>query len=75
MMFSAVAARRRGAMARRLAWDFPRGGEAHAGVPAAVWFTPLLTNPDVVAGLRRAARPFLSDSSTMSPGRYAERLS
>jgi hypothetical protein len=32
-------------------------------------------DPDVVAGLRRAAGPFLSDSSTMSPGRYAERLS
>jgi hypothetical protein len=42
---------------------------------AAVWFTPLLTSPDVVAGLRRADEPFLSDSSTMSPGRYAERLS
>jgi hypothetical protein len=32
-------------------------------------------DPDVVAGLRRAAGPFLSDSSTMSPGRFAERLS
>jgi hypothetical protein len=50
MMFSAVAARRRGAMVRRLAWDFPRGGDAHAVVSAAVWFTPLLTDPDVVAG-------------------------
>ena len=58
-----------------LAWDFPRGGDAHAVVSAAVWFTPLLTNPDVVAGLRRAAGPFLSDSSTMSPGHFAERLS
>jgi hypothetical protein len=53
----------------------PRGGDVHAVVPAAVWFTPLLINPDVVAGLRRAAGPFLSDSSTMSPGRFAERLS
>ena len=26
---------------------------------AAVWFTPLRTNPHVVAGLRRAAGPFL----------------
>jgi hypothetical protein len=94
LMFSAVAARRRGAMVRRLAWDIPRGGDASAVVPAtvaaalgegdygaavvfgkslgslaapvvaergpaAVWFTPLLTNPDVVAGLRRATGPFL----------------
>jgi hypothetical protein len=84
LMFSAVAARRRGAMVRRLAWDFPLGGDAPAVVStavaaaldeggygaalvfgkslgslaapmvaervlAAVWFTPLLTNPDVVA--------------------------
>jgi hypothetical protein len=28
-----------------------------AVVSAAVWFTPLLINPDVVAGLRRAAWP------------------
>jgi hypothetical protein len=50
MMFSAVAA-----MVRRLTWDFPRGGDAHAVVSA--------------------AEPFLSDSSTMSPGRFAERHS
>ena len=85
LMFSAVAARRRGAMVRRLAWDIPRGSDASAVVPAtvaaalgegdygaavvfgkslgslaapvvanrgpaAVWFTPLLTDPDVVAG-------------------------
>jgi hypothetical protein len=61
----------------RLAWDIPRGGDAHAVVLGAVWVMPLLTNPDVVAGLRRATTsgPFLSGSSTMSPGRCAERLS
>ena len=37
-------------MVRRLARDFPRGSDAHAVVSAAVWLTPLLTNPDVVAG-------------------------
>jgi hypothetical protein len=46
-----------------LAWDFPRGGDAHAGVLAAVWFTPLLINPDVVAGC------------AVPPGRCTERHS
>ena len=36
LMFSAVAARRRAAMVRRLAWDIPRGGDASAAVPATV---------------------------------------
>ena len=99
LMFSAVAARRRGATVRRLAWDFPLGDDPHAVVSAAVaaaldeedteaavvfgkslgslaasvvaerglaavWFTPLLTDPDVVAGLRRAGQPFLLAGGT-----------
>ena len=49
-------------MVGRLAWDFPRGGDAHAVVLGAVWVTPLLTNRDVVAGLRRAVpERFLDD--------------
>jgi hypothetical protein len=59
-------------MVRRLAGDIPRGGDAHAVVLGAMWVMPLLTNPDVVAGLRRAVP---ERSSTMSPGRCAERLS
>lgn len=112
LMFSAVAARRRGATVRRLAWDFPLGGDASAAVSAtvaaaldeggygaavifgkslgslaapvvaerglaAVWFTPLLTNPDVVAGLRRAAGPFLLTGGTADEywdGRLARSL-
>jgi hypothetical protein len=31
---------------------------------AAVWFTPLLTNPDVVAGLHQAVGPFLLAGGT-----------
>jgi hypothetical protein len=111
-MFSAVAARRRGAMVRRLAWDFPLGGDASAGVSAAVaaaldegdyraavvfgkslgslaapvvaerglaavWFTPLLTDPDVVAGLRRTEAPFLLAGGTADEywnGRLARSL-
>jgi hypothetical protein len=112
LMFSAVAARRRGATVRRLAWDFPRDGDLQAMVLAAVaaaldeggyeaavvfgkslgslaapvvaerglaavWFTPLLTNPDVVAGLRRAAGPFLLAGGTADEywdGRLARSL-
>jgi hypothetical protein len=112
LMFSAVAARRRGATVRRLAWDFPLAGDPHAVVPAAVaaaldeedyeaavvfgkslgslaasvvakrglaavWFTPLLTDPDVVAGLRRAEEPFLLAGGTADDywdGRLARSL-
>lgn len=94
LMFSAVAAQRRGAVTRRLAWDFDHGGELHAMVGEAVaaaldeegtgeavvfgkslgsmaaavvaeralpaiWFTPLLTDPPVVAALRSATAPCL----------------
>jgi len=44
---------------------------------AAVWFTPLLTNPDVVAGLRRAGGPFLLAGGTADEywdGRLARSL-
>lgn len=112
LMFSAVAARRRGAMVRRLAWDFPPDSDAQAMVSAAaaaaldegayeaavvfgkslgslaapvvaerrmaaVWFTPLLTNPGVVAGLRRATGPFLLAGGTADEywdGRLARSL-
>jgi hypothetical protein len=112
LMFSAVAARRRGAMVRRLAWDFPLGADASAAVSAAVaaamdegdyetavvfgkslgslaasvvaerglaavWFTPLLTNPGVAAGLRRATGPFMLAGGTADEhwdGRLARSL-
>ena len=49
-------------MVGRLAWDIPCGGDAHAVMLGTVWVTPLLTNPDVVAGLRRAVpERFLDD--------------
>ncbi|HTU07583.1 MAG TPA: hypothetical protein VMG13_18670 [Trebonia sp.] len=102
LMFSAVAARRRGAEVRAVAWEFERGAEAHAmvartvaaaldeeapkdavvfgkslgsmaapviaerGLPA-VWFTPLLTDPAVVAALGGAAGPFLLAGGTADP--------
>jgi hypothetical protein len=112
LMFSAVAARRRGGTVRRLAWDFPLAGDPQSLVSAAVaaaldegdygaavvfgkslgslaapvvaergltavWFTPLLTNPDVVAGLRHAEGPFLVAGGTADEywdGRVARSL-
>ncbi len=94
LMFSGVAARRRGAAVRGVTWDFERGDEPHAMVTAtvaaaldegehgatvvfgkslgsmaapvvadrglaAVWFTPLLTDPATVTAMRRAAGPCL----------------
>jgi hypothetical protein len=44
---------------------------------AAVWFTPLLTDPDVVAGLRQAGGPFLLAGGTADEywdGRLARSL-
>ena len=39
-----------------------------------MWFTPLLTNPDVVAGLRRATGPFLlAGAAPTSTGTAASR--
>jgi len=90
LMFSSVAAHRRGAAVRRLTWDFERRGGLPAMVAAtveaaldeeapgdavvfgkslgsmaapvvaerglaAVWFTPLLTDPAVAAALRESA--------------------
>jgi hypothetical protein len=99
LMFSAVAADRRGAVTRPVTWDFGTSAELHAMVAstvaaaldedgadgedaaetvvfgkslgtmaapvvadrglAAVWFTPLLTDPAVVAAMKRATAPCL----------------
>ncbi|HJZ08530.1 MAG TPA: hypothetical protein VJ283_10655 [Trebonia sp.] len=55
----------------RLAWDIPRGGDAHAVVLGAVWVMPLLTNPDVVEVEGADHGMFVA----RWPGRFAERLS
>jgi hypothetical protein len=102
LLFSAVAARRRGAEVHAVAWELEGGEEPHAmvartvaaaldeeapgdavvfgkslgsmaapviaerGLPA-VWFTPMLTDPAVVAALRGATGPCLLVGGTADP--------